>query len=327
MEVEAPSDVLVRLRSMSRPVLVTGGAGFIGSHLVERLVAAGEPVVVLDDLSRGRRSWLPPEAEVHEADIRDAADLGRVIARTAPAVVVHLAAMHFIPAVEGAPQLAWDVNVNGTRSLLDALSGRPPKLLLFASTAAVYPDRRGPIDEHCPPAPVDLYGRTKLEGERLVGEFALRTGSRCLTARIFNVIGRRETNSHVVPELVGQLRAGKTCVRLGNLEPRRDYTDVRDVATALQALLALRQGVVTFNVGSGRSVSVRDLLKICEEVLGRTIEVEIDPRRRRAQDRAELVADSRLLQDATGWKPAISLRDTLAELLGEPLEITATARL
>jgi UDP-glucose 4-epimerase len=301
---------------MSRPVLVTGGAGFIGSHLVERLVAAGEPVVVLDDLSRGRRSWLPPEAEVHEADIRDAADLGRVIARTAPAVVVHLAAMHFIPAVEGAPQLAWDVNVNGTRSLLDALSGRPPKLLLFASTAAVYPDRRGPIDEQCPPAPVDLYGRTKLEGERLVGEFALRTGSRCVTARIFNVIGRRETNSHVVPELVGQLRAGKTCVRLGNLEPRRDYTDVRDVAAALHALLSSGYELEgSVNVGSGLSVSVRELVRECEQVLGLRIDVALDPGRRRVQDRAELVADPGLLRKTTEWEPTIALRETLTDLL------------
>jgi UDP-glucose 4-epimerase len=316
MEVEASIDVLVRLRSMSRPVLVTGGAGFIGSHLVERLVAAGEPVVVLDDLSRGRRNWLPPGAEVHEADIRDAADLGRVVAETAPAVVVHLAAMHFIPAVDGAPGLAWDVNVNGTRSLLDALSGRPPKLLLFASTAAVYPDRRGPIDERCPPAPVDLYGRTKLEGERLVGEFALRTGSRCVTARIFNVIGRRETNSHVVPELVEQLRAGKTCVRLGNLESRRDYTDVRDVAAALHALLSSGyEPTGPVNVGSGLSVSVRELVRECGQVLGLRIDVALDPGRRRVHDRAELVADPGLLRKTTEWEPTIALRETLTDLL------------
>ncbi|MDF2753108.1 MAG: putative NDP-sugar dehydratase or epimerase/NAD binding domain 4, partial [Gaiellaceae bacterium] len=221
-----------------RRVFVTGGAGFIGSHLVERLVSAGDSVTVADDLSRGRREWLHPDAELYEADVRDGDALRRAVAQAAPEIVVHLAAMHFIPAVDGAPDLAWDVNVNATRTLLDALARRPPELLLFASTAAVYPDRRGPIPETCPPEPFDLYGRTKLEGERLVREFESTTGTRCVVARIFNVIGNRETNAHVVPDLVGQLRAGSSRVRLGNLEPRRDYTDVVDAAAALERLLS-----------------------------------------------------------------------------------------
>jgi nucleoside-diphosphate-sugar epimerase len=108
-------------------------------------------------------------------------------------------------------------------------------------------------------------------------------------------------------------------VRLGNLEPRRDYTDVLDVAVALERLLSLPEdGGRTFNLGSGRSVSVAELVRICEQVLGRPIEVEVEPRRRRAQDRAELLADPRLLSQATGWQPARSLGETLAELLTAP---------
>jgi UDP-glucose 4-epimerase len=303
---------------MSRRVLVTGGAGFIGSHLVERLVAAGERVAVLDDLSRGQRAWLHPEAELHQLDIRDDAALTRAVAQTAPEVVVHLAAMHFIPAVDGAPELAQDVNVNGTRMLLDALRQRPPELLLFASTGAVYPDRRGPIDETCAPQPLDLYGRTKLEGERLVAEFEASAGTRCVVARIFNVVGRRETNAHVVPELIGQLLRENEPVRLGNLEPRRDYTDVVDVAAGLHRLLSANSGATTFNLGSGHSVSVAELVHVCEQVLGRPIALETEPRRRRSQDRAELVADPRLLRETTGWQPTRSLRETLSELLTEP---------
>jgi UDP-glucose 4-epimerase len=304
---------------MPRRVLVTGGAGFIGSHLVERLVALGERVGVVDDLSRGRRDWLHPDAELHELDVRDKDALGHAVAQSAPEVVVHLAALHFIPAVDGAPELAWDVNVNATRTLLDTLAGRPPEQLLFASTAAVYPDRRGPIAESCRPQPFDLYGRTKLEGERLVGEFASKTGTRSVVARIFNVIGKRETNPHVVPELVGQLRQRNVPIRLGNLEPRRDYTDVVDVAVALERLLSLPDdSASTFNLGSGRAVSVADLVQMCEQVLGRLIEVEVEPRRLRTQDRAELVADSRLLRETTGWQPSRSLNETLAELLAEP---------
>src|SRR5216683_4392549 len=177
---------MARVSQMSGGILVTGGAGFVGSHLVERLVEAGEKVTALDNLSRGRWAWLHPEAELREVDIRDADGVRRAVADLDPEVVVHLAAMHFIPAVDGAPDLARDVNVNGTRGLVDALAQRPPKLLLFASTAAVYPDRSGPIDESCPPAPLDLYGETKLEGERVLAQFATRSGTRCVVARIFN---------------------------------------------------------------------------------------------------------------------------------------------
>ena len=130
------------------------------------------------------------------------------------------------------------------------------------------------------------------------------------------MIGPRETNPHVVPELVGQLRSGAVSVRLGNLEPRRDYTDARDVAAALHALVDVpADAPEIFNVGSGRSSSVRELVEECERVLGHSVEVETDERRRRTLDRAELVADTSRLRAATGWRPARSLSDTLAELL------------
>jgi UDP-glucose 4-epimerase len=302
-----------------RRVLVTGGAGFLGSHLVERLVAAGERTALVDSLVRGRRSWIHEDAELYEVDIRDGPALRRSVGEAAPDVVVHLAALHFIPAVDGAPELAWDVNVNGTKTLLEALARRPPELLLFASTAAVYPDRRGPIDETCPPDPPDVYGRTKLAGEQLVEEFAARTGTRGLSVRIFNVIGRRETNPHVVPEIIGQLRSGSTSLRLGNLEARRDYTDVVDIAAALHRLTGAPPGSPTpVNLGSGRSVSVAELVHACEQVLERSIEIEVEPARLRNTDRAELVADSRLLHETTGWEPARSLPETLNELLMGP---------
>ncbi len=304
---------------MSKSVLVTGGAGFLGSHLVEQFVAAGEQTALIDTLSRGRRSWIHEEAELHELDIRDGPALERAIAQAGPEVVVHLAAMHFIPAVDGAPDLAWDINVNGTQTLLDALLQRPPRLLVFASTAAVYPDRRGPIDETCPPDPPDLYGRTKLAGERLVAEFAARAGTRFVSARIFNIIGKRETNPHVVPEIIGQLRGGKTSLRLGNLEARRDYTDVVDVAAALHSLAGSPpEAPSVVNLGSGRSVSVAELVHACERLLGRPIDIEVEPRRLRTTDRAELIANSRLLHETTGWERTRSLSETLGELLTEP---------
>jgi UDP-glucose 4-epimerase len=301
---------------MRRRILITGGAGFIGSHVAERLVADEEQVDVLDDLSRGRVDWLPAGVRLHEADLRDAESVGRAAERVQPEVVVHLAALHFIPAVDGAPELARQVNVDGTRNLLAAFASKPPKLLLFASSAAVYPDRAGPIPESCPPEPLDVYGKTKLEGEELVARFGIETGARCVIARLFNVIGRRETNPHLVPELVGQLRQGRTRISLGNVGTTRDYTDVADVAEALVRLLQPPAGEHTvFNVGSGRGVSGAELVELCAEIVGRKVTIEVDPSRVRAQDRSELVADVSLLTSATGWARSRPLEQTLSELL------------
>jgi UDP-glucose 4-epimerase len=271
---------------------------------------------VIDDLSRGSSAWLPTETVLHAIDVRDSDAVERVVRRVLPDVVVHLAALHFIPEVDGAPQLARDVNVTGTKNLLQALTKKPPELLLFASTGAVYPNQEGPISETCPVGPIDLYGRTKVDGEQLVGRFGVETGTRCVVARIFNVIGQRETNRHVVPELIGQLRRGTSPVRLGNLSPRRDYTDVIDVADALTRLISQSsQAHTTFNVGSGRGVSVAELLTTCEQVLGRPIPVQVDAERQRSVDRAELISDVRRLTRTTGWSPGRSLEQTLSDLL------------
>jgi UDP-glucose 4-epimerase len=303
---------------VSARTLVVGGAGFIGSRVVERLVRAGADVEVIDSLVRGRRDWIPEPVSLHEADVRDATSLEGILRHTRPDVVIHLAAMHFIPQVDDAPELARAVNLDGTRNLLSALSPRPPQLLLFASTAAVYADRAGPISESSPLGPIDLYGETKLAGEHLVARFAYDTGTTCRIARLFNVIGTRETNPHVIPELVGQLRQGGSVVRLGNLSARRDYTDVVDVAEALTRLVDAATDRQVFNVGSGKGVSVAELVQTCERILGWPIAVEVDSTRLRRKDREELVADAGLLRATTGWLPQRPLQASLTDLLNEP---------
>ena len=295
--------------------MVTGGAGFIGSHLVERLALQGDEVHVLDDLSRGRPEWLRAGISLYRTDLGDQDAMRKTVSTVSADVVVHLAALHFIPEVDGAPELAWRVNVEGTRNLLDSLSNVRPKTVLFASSAAVYADRMGPIGEQSAVAPVDLYGKTKVVGEQLFTRFGAETGTRCVIARLFNVIGERETNPHVVPEIVEQLRQGVTRLRLGNLHTRRDYTDVVDVAEALERLLLVRSADAIVNVGSANGVSVAELVSACERILGRKVIVTTDPARVRTRDRAELVADTGLLRSLTGWSPKRSLDETLASLL------------
>ena len=299
-----------------RSVLVTGGAGFIGSHLVERLVAEGCRVSVLDDLSRGSRDWVPVKTDIFVADVTDATAVRDVVAQVRPDAVVHLAALHFIPAVDGAPELARAINVQGTENVLAACAGTPPRRLLFASTAAVYPNQSEPLGERTPPAPTDLYGATKLEGERLVERFASSNGVDCVVARIFNVMGPRETNPHVVPEIVEQVRSGSDEIELGNLEPRRDLTDVRDVAAALACLVQMAPaGLSVFNVGSGRALSVLELVQECERIVGRPLRIRQVPERMRRVERETLVADTGLIAETVGWRPERDVGTTLAELI------------
>jgi UDP-glucose 4-epimerase len=301
---------------MTKRILVTGGAGFVGSHLVERLRERGDDVHVLDDLSRGKASWLADGVSLFRVDIRDAARVAETVSEVEPTHVVHLAALHFIPAVDEAPALAHSINVEGTANVLAALAAAPPEAIVFASTAAVYPNVEGPIDEAVAIAPIDLYGRTKVEGEEMLRDFAGAHGTDVVLARLFNVVGRRETNPHVLPEIVDQLRSGADSVRLGALDTRRDYVNASDVASALAGLLDDHPaGVSVFNVGTGRAVSVQEIVDACGVALGRPIQVDHDATRLRKVDRPELVADSSALRRQTGWSPEWSLERTLADLL------------
>lgn len=294
---------------------MTGGAGFVGSHVAERLASAAI-VSVLDDFSRGRSDWLPTEVDaVYRVDVRDRAGVFAAFADFRPTCVVHLAAVHFIPAVDGAPQTAEAINVAGTKNISDAVTQHAVEQVLFASSGAVYPDCDGPLSEEHPIAPIDLYGRTKAAGEQILRQAAAVSGVSTTFARLFNVIGQRETNAHVLPEIVEQLRDGAEEIALGNAHTARDFIDVRDVAAALERLIEIApSGVSAYNVGTGCAVSVRQVVTACGAILGKRVRIVRDRQRLRPVDRKLLVADSRKLREC-GWYPQHTLEDTLTELL------------
>lgn len=299
-------------------ILVTGGAGFVGSHLTARLAERGDEVFVLDDLSRGREEWLPEGAHLQRVDLRDRDGVLAAVREAAPDKIVHLAALHFIPAVDGAPALARAINVDGTRHVADAVVASAPARVVFASTAAVYPDSPTAISETVALAPIDLYGETKVAGEQLLAAAAAAVGASCALARLFNVIGPHETNPHVVPEVISQVAAGAESVALGAVHTVRDFVDVRDVADALVRLLDLPQaGIAPFNVGTGHGTSIAELVALCGEAAGRTVAIEHDAERMRPVDRAHLIADPSALAAATGWLPAHTVAGTVSELLRE----------
>jgi len=179
----------------------------------------------------------------------------------------------------------------------------------------VYPAEGGPFAEDSPTGPLDVYGYTKLMGEDLCRLFALESGVSTKVARLFNVFGPKDTNAHLIPDLAGQLPS-RTSVRLGNLDPVRDYVHVTDVASALAALLD-RPGEdhETFNVGSAEGRSVREVVSAFAAALGREIAVEEDPARVRKVERASLVADTSWLREATGWRPVTSFEAGIRDLV------------
>jgi UDP-glucose 4-epimerase len=305
-------------------VLVTGAAGFIGSALCARIRTTHRRVVGFDNLSRGRRALLPEGVPLIEGDIRDAASVRDAVSAFEPECVVHLAAMHFIPDCIAHPQDTMDVNVAGTRHVLDACRGSSVRSVILASSGAVYAPSDGPCREDASPlGPLEVYGESKLAAEQLARRFHDETGLATVILRLFNAIGRNETNPHVVPHICESLRTSDA-IHLGNLAPRRDYIDTRDIAEAILAVSDDARGLQLFNVGTGVAWSVSDIVQLLGRILGRPIRIVEDRSRMRATERMVLVADIEKIRRATAWTPRIPLEDSLKDLVASyGLPITA----
>ena len=299
----------------ARPTtFVTGGCGFIGFALCRRLAAAGHQVVAYDDLSRGREDNLPDGARLIQGDIRDRR-LAEALSDLRADAVIHLAAIHYLPDCAARPRETQEVNVEGTRHVLDGCRAAGVRRVVFASTAAVYAPVEVPCSEdETPLGPIEVYGASKLEGERLVEVFSRETGIAATALRIANAVGRRETNPHVVPHIFESLRVSNQ-VSLGSIEARRDYIDTRDLANAILAVLEVSSGYQVFNVGTGIAYSVADIVALLRRILGRPIEIRQDASRLRPVERMLLVADSSRIRRAAGWEPRVSFDETLRDLV------------
>jgi UDP-glucose 4-epimerase len=302
-----------------RRAVVTGGAGFIGSHLVPELLKRGVSVLVLDNFAVGRRlhvvDWPNQgDCEVVTGDIRKAEDL-EAIRRFEPDVVFHLAALHYIPYCKAHPEETLDVNAGGTELLLGVLQHIPLRGLVFASSAAVYGFSDEPLSERSPLQPVDVYGMSKLRGEELVHGFSREHPNvRVITSRLFNVYGPRETNPHVLPHVMELLKAGQRSIQLGNVWPKRDLVFAGDAAEALMHLASGPAGFDVFNIGTGVGTSIQDVIALLQAVSGLALEIEQRPERIRKEE-GNLVSDSSKITAATGWRPRFELREGLSELL------------
>jgi len=305
-------------------MIVTGGAGFIGSMLCKLLVEHGDDVVVIDNLRNGRRELLDalgPKVRLLEVDIRDTEAVCKILKDVRPEGLCHLAAIHFIPYCNQHPLEALDINVQGTLSVLEACKAAPPEMVVIASTAAVYGICDEPCKETDTPGPLDIYGISKHTCEQLAWLYSADTGEPCIAARIFNAVGPNETNLHLVPQLINQLIRGERTVSLGNLEPYRDYIHTSDLARGLMCALDHKQdGYDVFNIGTGEEHSVKDIVEKCEIILGQKIEIKQSPNLTRKVDRMHLCANNEKIREATGWQPKIGIKEALQELLKADME-------
>lgn len=317
------------MKPTKRRALVSGGAGFLGPHLVKKLLDAGWAVASIDNFSTGPRAHLEPfiptpDFVSFEGDIRDARFVNETMESFAPDIVYHLAAIHFIPRCVAHPTETLDINVMGTQRLLDGVAKAPVTRFVLASTADVYAPGNEPHRENSPLGSPNIYGTSKETCERLLALARQRfTTTRFLTTRFFNIYGPGETNPHVLPDIMACLRKGSV-LRLGNIEPKRDYVYVTDVANALLNLADYEGTSDVFNIATGESRSVRELVASLEKVIGSKITIETDPAKLRPVERQNLNADISRARNELGWSPKVTIEEGLAETIR--LELEAAAR-
>ena len=310
-------------------VLVTGGAGYIGSVVAAQLVAAGHEVTVLDDLSTGYADAVPAGVAFVKGTLRDCA--AEVLADGIDAVL-HFAAKSLVGESVAEPARYWSANLGGTIALLEAMREIGVRTIVFSSTAAVYGEpERTPITETDPARPTNPYGASKLAVDTTLTEFARLYGFGAVSLRYFNVAGahradngvwfgeRHDPETHLIPNVLASAAAGGRVQVFGDdyATPDgtcvRDYIHVTDLADAhLRALGACRPGQHrVYNLGNGTGFSVRQVIDVCAEVTG--IEIEVDVTARRPGDPAVLIASAERIASELGWRADRDLRAIAAD--------------
>jgi UDP-glucose-4-epimerase GalE len=317
--------------------LVTGGAGYIGSHTVYHLLRAGHDVAVVDDLSRGRRERVEA-GRLHEINLLDTASLTALCRSRRFDAVIHFAGFIAVGESMEKPELYFRNNVSATVSLVEAMDAAGIRRLVFSSSAAVYGEpRENPIREDAPCAPVSPYGESKWTIERMLGWLDPLKGLRSVSLRYFNACGAEPGSglgeahtpeTHLIPLLFDAVKTGRPATVYGDDYPTpdgtciRDYVHVSDLAAAhiaaLEWLLA-GGGSEILNVGTGVGHSVLEVIAAVEEVTGRKVPYRVGPRR--PGDAPVLVADPDRLGRLFGWRPRYR---SLAEMVCTAWEFEKT---
>ena len=292
--------------------IVTGGAGFIGSHVVDALAARGDEVVVVDDLSRGRRENVNEGAALVVADIRDASAVGSAFADVRPDVCFHLAAQADVRVSVEDPGFDADVNILGTIRILEAAREHGAQIVFSSTGGAIYGECEEPAPETADRRPLAPYGTSKLAGEEYLATYNRLYGEEHVALRFGNVYGPRQDphgEAGVVAIFFGRLAEGRPFRIFGDGRQTRDYVYVGDVAEATLAAAGHAGGV--FNVGTGIETSVLELADACRRVSGVDLEPEFAPARLGELQRSVLATE--LAERELGFRARADLDAGLGE--------------
>jgi len=314
---------------MTDRVLVTGGAGYIGSHACKALAGAGFTPVVYDNLSRGF-DWAVRWGPLERGDLLDRAQLDAAFARHRPVAVMHFAAFAYVGESVADPAIYYRNNIVGSLNLLDAMRAAGIERIVFSSSCTTYGVQSAePISESAPQAPVNPYGATKLGIEQALKDYGAAYGLRAVALRYFNAAGAdpegeigeaHDPETHLIPLVLDAAASGAVLTINGDDYPTpdgtcvRDYVHVADLADAhLKALASLERapGFDAFNLGTGHGLSNLEIVAAARSVTGRDIRTRFGPRR--AGDPPVLTADAAKAGRELGWFPAQSSAQTIIE--------------
>jgi len=303
------------LNFKEKRVLVTGGAGFIGSEVVSQLIKSGAMVTVLDNFSSGKKHYLPKNKnmKIVKGDIRDEKIVARVIKDQE--AVVNLAALPFIPDSYFYPGDFFSVNTIGSVNMLwNSIKSKTTDLFIHISTSEVYGSAQTvPMNENHPTAPHSTYAVSKLAADRAAFTLHKENGFPVVVIRPFNSFGPRFTEPYIIPEIMNQILRGNKELTLGNIHSSRDFTFVEDTANGILRCLQEKKAIgEIINIGSGKEISIHDLAKKIAKISKKKIKIKYDESRERPYDVNRLLADNSKARKILKWRPKISVEKGLA---------------
>jgi len=306
-------------------ILVTGGAGYIGSICVEQLLDRGHEVVVFDNLTEGHRKAIDPRAALVVGDLREPESIAAAMRLNKPEAVMHFAANALVGESMQNPSKYFRNNVSGGIHLLDAMVENDVRRFVFSSTCATFgPPERVPIDETLPQRPINPYGESKLLFEKILRWYDEIHQLRFVALRYFNAAGAtsrygedHRTETHLIPNVLKTALGQRDNVEIYGVDYEtpdgtciRDYIHIIDLAQAHILALGVEKSAF-YNLGTGGGTSVREVIQACERVTGKTIPVVEKPRR--PGDPPRLIAGSDKIKGELGWKPAFQSIDKIVE--------------
>lgn len=306
-------------------ILVTGGAGYIGSICVEQLLNAGHTVTIFDNLSEGHARAIDPRTTLIKGDLQQRCDIEDALEKVRPEAVMHFAANALVGESMENPSKYFRNNVYGGLNLLDAMMAVGCKRFVFSSTCATFgPPDRVPIDETLPQRPINPYGESKLMFEKILQWYDTIHGLKFVALRYFNAAGASERfgedhriETHLIPNILKVALGQKDHVEIYGTDYEtpdgtciRDYIHILDLATAHMAALTVKDSAF-YNLGTGGGTSVREVIAACERVTGKPIKVIEKPRR--AGDPARLIAGSDKIKSELGWVPKFQSIEKIVE--------------